>query len=205
MTDQDYSIEDLERETGIDKRVIRSYIEQGLLLGPNSRGRYARYDEIHLLRLLAIKNLRENRQMSLAEVSSALTTMTDEDIQSLVEESTAQTQKAKQRQESSRTSVLDYLRSTRAASLSPEQSQAIPGAQRGISSPIQVLLSALNQVVNTNRNTKQTRGEHWYRFTVTSDVELSIKGLQDAGQIEQWERISDSLRAILLGGTKHER
>ena len=56
-----YSLEDLAAETGFDIRVIRSFIEQGLLRGPSSLGRYARYSDWHLIRLLAIKALKEQR------------------------------------------------------------------------------------------------------------------------------------------------
>ena len=213
MADQDYSIEELEQKTGIDKRVIRSYIEQGLLLGPASRGRYARYSELQLLRLRAIKTLKDTRQMSLTEVRLALATMTDEDIYGLLIESDQKTQKSKHTSDNSPGSVLDYLRSARASSLSEppkrrteDLSSAGPAALSSsqINNPIQVLLSVLNRIAENKRSTRQTKGEHWHKFSITSDVELSVRGLNDTAQVEQWERISDSLRIILLGGAKNE-
>ncbi|HMO23457.1 MAG TPA: helix-turn-helix domain-containing protein, partial [Candidatus Melainabacteria bacterium] len=54
-----YSIEELSEMTGFDRRTIRSFIEQGLMRGPDKMGRYAQYSQDHLVRLLAIKNMKE--------------------------------------------------------------------------------------------------------------------------------------------------
>ena len=42
-----YSLEELAKRVGIQPRTIRSYINQGLLRGPDSLGRNARYSEYH--------------------------------------------------------------------------------------------------------------------------------------------------------------
>ena len=64
-----YSLEDLSAKTGFEVRVIRSFIEQGLLRGPSSLGRYARYSDWHLVRLLAIKALKDRRGLTYSETS----------------------------------------------------------------------------------------------------------------------------------------
>ena len=78
-----YTIDDLAGETGFDRRVIRSFIEQGLLRGPDPMGRYARYSKTHLDRLLAIKALKNVQGMPINEVRRALLSMSHNDIQAL--------------------------------------------------------------------------------------------------------------------------
>lgn len=208
-----YSIEDLADESGFDKRVIRSFIEQGLVRGPDSKGRYARYTRAHLIRLQAIKYLRETREMSLNEIRLALLSMSEEDIRAL----SLKTTQAKNRVVKD-SSVLDYLRAARSPqsqSINQSQSRATTLPSTGPSvisqsnsgqslSAVDRLMAALNTESNARRLSSQSKAQRWHRFSVTPDIELSVRGLQDGGQIEQWDRVAESLREILLGGTKHE-
>lgn len=56
-----YSIEDLASRVGVPVRTVRFYIAEGLLPGPESRGKAAHYGESHLLRLQVIRRLVEQR------------------------------------------------------------------------------------------------------------------------------------------------
>ncbi len=201
MLTSSYSIEELAEETGFDKRVIRSFIEQGLLSGPDSKGRYARYTHGHVIRLKAIKQLRDQRQMSLAEIRAAFLSMTDEDINAL---SSVPAPPPKTEQKSS---VLDYLRSARPQPLSEDEvffGPATLGPQPQRMSPVEKLLQILQEDEGDKRPNIHGKGQIWQRFSVTPDIEISVRGLQDGGQVEQWERISACLREILLGGSKNE-
>ncbi|MBX9671090.1 MAG: helix-turn-helix domain-containing protein [Candidatus Obscuribacterales bacterium] len=88
MTNQEqtsYSLEELSRESGLDTRVIRSFIENGLLRGPGKLGRYARYSRHHLNRLLAIKLMKETQGLRLSEVRQQLLFMSEAEINALAE------------------------------------------------------------------------------------------------------------------------
>ena len=61
MADVTYSIDELERLTGIKARTIRFYVEKGLLPAPEFRGRYTTYGPVHLNRLQRIRADREAR------------------------------------------------------------------------------------------------------------------------------------------------
>jgi len=119
MTDtSSYTIDDLASETGFDRRVIRSFIEQGLLRGPDSMGRYARYSKSHLDRLLAIKALKNIQGMPLHEVRRALLSMSQQDIQALAVSSLAENiiyppppVVGRVEESESPSSALDYIRS----------------------------------------------------------------------------------------------
>jgi len=80
-----FSLEELSQESGLDTRVIRSFIEQGLMRGPTSLGRYARYSRQHLERLQAIKILKERQGLRLSEVRQQLLLMSDAEIAALAE------------------------------------------------------------------------------------------------------------------------
>lgn len=198
MLTTSYSIEELAEETGFDKRVIRSFIEQGLLCGPDSKGRYARYTNAHLIRLRAIRLLRDQRQLTLGEIRAALLSMTEEDIQAL----SAKVVPESPRVSSPSSSVLEYLRLARnqSAPATPETRGALTASHR--LSALDRLMNILQEDIGAKRLAPHGKGQLWHRFAVTPDIEFSVRGLQDGGQIEQWERIADSLREILLGGTK---
>lgn len=201
-----YSIEELAEETGFDKRVIRSFIEQGLLRGPDSKGRYARYTDSHLIRLKAIKQLRDVRQMTLGEIRIALLAMTEDDIRALSARVEGQ-HRSKESNAVGKSSVLDYLRSA-SQSISGEigrlnTNQMSPTALQNLST-VDRLLTVLQGTIDARRMTPQSKGQRWHRFTVTPDIEISVRGLQDGGQVEQWDSIADCLREILLGGTRND-
>lgn len=194
-----YSIEELAEETGFDKRVIRSFIEQGLLRGPDSKGRYARYTESHVLRLKAIRMLRETRRLSIGEIRAALLSMSEEDIRSL----SAKTGESKN--SVSNNSVLDYLQ----AAMTPADDSMVHARKISLSERQNIAksvgFSAVDRLTQALQNevgkpASYCKGQNWHRFSITPDIEISVRGLQDGGQIEQWDKIADCLREILLGG-----
>lgn len=238
LSEATFTLEELAEESGFDKRVIRSFIENGLLLGPDSRGRYARYGPGHLTRLKAIRNLRERQSLSFNEVRQALMGMSDEDIRTLAEPPVSPRFRGNRR-----SSVIDYLDGVRAglsgqtrdyvactADDDDDQSGTLRGAPpreqdatlagtsrkvepehggedepppeaRNVSgSPVDRLLTALSSLTGSSGGKGQSRSEVLHRFSVTPDIEISIRNLSDASQIERWGRICDSLREILLGG-----
>ncbi len=58
MKKQGYSIQEICEQTGIPRRTIHFYTQQGILPPPESSGIAARYSEEHLIRLKAIPRLR---------------------------------------------------------------------------------------------------------------------------------------------------
>jgi hypothetical protein len=147
-----------------------------------------------------IRLLRDHRQMSLGEIRSALLSMTEEDLYALAK-------KAVPDQESSgqlRSSVLDYLRSARQPD-SPEGEEDPQSVTAGhLLSAVDRLLTMLEEEIGSRHTASQGKGQIWHRFAVTPDIELSVRGLQDGGQVEQWDQIADCLREILLGRAKNE-
>jgi DNA-binding transcriptional MerR regulator len=68
----EYTITELSETTGVARRNIHFYVQQGLLPPPAGAGLAARYGDEHLLRLRAIPLLR-NRGLRLDEIRERLT------------------------------------------------------------------------------------------------------------------------------------
>jgi DNA-binding transcriptional MerR regulator len=191
-----YTLEELADESGYDKRVIRSFIEQGLLLGPAAKGRYARYGEDHLQRLFAIKHLRDVYGMPLAEVRRKLQSLSEAQIATIATEehtraSGGKTAAAKPG------SALEYLNQLK-QSTRPAAPHTVPQA----APPFERLLLDLSNLVGNRKVAKTSRAETWSRISITPDLEFAVRDVQDDAELRALERIADHLREILLGGTE---
>ncbi len=114
-----YSLEDLAAETGFDVRVIRRFLDQGLMRGPSSLGRYARYSDCHLIRLLAIKALKEKGEYTHSDIRQALLCKSNAEIIELAENTKAP-------EKGKRSSALAYLRSINSSDPLSQQDQSMP-------------------------------------------------------------------------------
>lgn len=75
-----YSLMELSEATGVEARTIRNYIENGLLEGPSSMGRGARYGEEDRRRLILIRGMRDQENLTLKEIRHRLALMSARDI-----------------------------------------------------------------------------------------------------------------------------
>lgn len=78
-----YGMAELEALTALNPRTIRYYVSQGLLPPAYGRGPTATYDESHLLRLRAIKELKE-AHLRLEEIKARLNDLSDDELATLV-------------------------------------------------------------------------------------------------------------------------
>lgn len=78
-----YSIADLEAETGFNARTIRYYITQGLLSPAHGRGPSAAYDLGHLLRLRMIAMLKA-AYLPLDEIKARLAELSDSEVAAML-------------------------------------------------------------------------------------------------------------------------
>jgi len=69
MDIESLSLQDLAESTGVEPRTIRSYVERGIIPGPESLGRGARYPRESLERLQVFQLLRDaNRDLSVDQI-----------------------------------------------------------------------------------------------------------------------------------------
>jgi DNA-binding transcriptional MerR regulator len=194
MLDNDYSLSDLAKATGIEPRTIRSYIERGLLSGAQARGRAATYSKEHLSRLFAISYLRRARpSISLSEIRVVLQGLNPEQIHAFADGSiTAATLPNDEplplpADVESSAADEDEIRRT----INWERSAAkLTGAER--------LVSLLREVSGLRRSASVSKIEGWQRISVTPDVELSVRANFDANQLACFQQLADLLRHLLL-------
>lgn len=74
------TIEDLEQHSGLSVRTLHYYMQEGLLPGPDKRGKYASYAQEHLDRLDLILILKE-MHLPLKEIRILLDSLTPAEIQ----------------------------------------------------------------------------------------------------------------------------
>lgn len=79
-----YSVEELTAAAGVSVRTLRYYVSEGLLPGPNTRGKSARYPPEHLWRLLLIRQL-SAQHVPLAQIRERLARMTGSEVRRLIE------------------------------------------------------------------------------------------------------------------------
>jgi DNA-binding transcriptional MerR regulator len=79
------TISDLEQKSGVSRRTIHFYTQQGVLPPPEGTGGGARYGEIHLLRLLLIQDLQKSH-LKLAGIREALDQLSLDEMRLLVKE-----------------------------------------------------------------------------------------------------------------------
>ena len=196
-----YSIEELSEMTGFDRRTIRSFIEQGLMRGPDKMGRYAQYSQDHLVRLLAIKNMKEMDGFSTGGIRTRLLTMSQDEVGQVAVSSD-------ENFSSSTTSATDYLKSIRGGSAAPPVSaveETPPEDKKGTSrNAIELLLLEFSNLSKGRSVRNKASAETWHRISVTPDVEISVRGLEDGTDIARLTRIADHLREFILGNSGSE-
>lgn len=223
---QEYTIESLAKLVGLQRRTIRNYITQGLLRGPDSLGRNARYTDYHLKRLKLIKQMKLVLNLSLSEIRRLLNTVgANEDLtfgdiklaagsmphhetetessemsEAMAPMSAMPASSPEAEPEEDELSALDFIRQRKALT---EGTPAL--RQRGrhrsapVGGPIEDLLQQLRDLLAHAAVTRKTRGEEWVRLQITPDIEIHVRGHLSSEQLAGFEELSDMMRHILLG------
>lgn len=210
------SLQELSEQTGVEQRTIRSYVERGLLPGPESLGRGARYPVEALDRLRVMQLLRDaNRDLTLDQVRVLL--------QSLSPAQLADIASGRQRiagvidtdaQPAGRGDALAYLQALRANAKTARRARPpaptptltarestpayAPNAQMSALADAARALAALAGATPPARG---VRAEAWLRIPVTPDIELSVRAVYGEEEVAQLHRIGDALRQLLTRGT----
>jgi DNA-binding transcriptional MerR regulator len=198
------SIAELAVESGVEARTIRSWIAQGLLPSPLTRGPAARYAADTLVRVLAIRAMRDVMGMPLPEIRKELLVATPDQIRAhanrtvrLADE--AEPLSASMGRTPAVSTAADYIGEVRsrmrAAGVAPS-SQAASGAPTPVHG-----FEALEQRLGRGRSepARKSRAEQWLRIPITPDLELAVRAPLDAEQRVLLERCADLIRDILHG------
>ena len=225
MASDVFSLDELAQKVGIQSRTIRSYIQQGLLRGPESMGRNAHYTDYHLKRLEVIKTLKDDYALSLSEIRRLVTIADpDEDIEivsllpRMMQEKSSATLFSAKEVEEPQASALDFVRARQSLSreqteydeadirqdIRPKKSQrsrsrpmSRPARER-VSPRLEHLLEQLKAISSGNPK-RRTRGQDWIRLRITPDIEFHIRGQLSREQLACFEQLADTMRHILMG------
>ena len=211
---QELTLAELADASGLQSRTIRSWVAQGLLPGPLTRGPLARYPADQLERILAIRAMKDIFGMSLTNIRRELLVATAEQLQAWAGKAVDIAP------ESSLTSAVHALADPGAAldyfhSLRSEASQAridiahsahaltssdvtTPQHKRPASG-FEALERRLMETGARSPATGKARSEQWITIGITPDVELSVRGQLDPEQRARLERCAELMRDILTG------
>ena len=225
MGQERFSLKELSELSGVLVRTIRSYIQQGLLAGPDNLGRNASYTIDHLRRLEAIKALREKYGMSLDEVRRRLLTLGPEDI--LREDRTLLTRLAESppSESAGKGSALEYIRAikSRAAAArsgstphleSPAAADFLPSPDTGLEgrqvtgdsrTSLERLLAKLRTGKGGARPSRGAKAATWTEVEVTPDIVLRFRGDFSRDEIVLFSQIADEIRDLLLEGEGNDK
>jgi DNA-binding transcriptional MerR regulator len=170
---RDFSISELADEAGVTPRTIRFYTAEGLLPPPDTRGRYARYDESHLNRLRLIQQLKE-AFLPLHAIRARLDQIDDEDIARLTsarEAGSAPTEELgiafSAEPLFSRESAAEYIRRVAGPELpAPAAPPAAPALRAALGPRFSLRRRAAPPV---------PAGEQWERITLSPELEIHVR------------------------------
>lgn len=176
---EEFTLEDLENKSGLTMRTLRYYIQEGLLPGPDTRGKYARYSQSHLDTIRFIERLKL-LNMPLKQIRHLLETMSSEDIERIIQSEPVKDliksspifldkeEKGKKNEEK-RSSALDYIHNL-------ESSQEKFYFKEGINNylpPAPSQIPAPSLTVIENKQVKD--GETWQRIHLADGIELQVR------------------------------
>lgn len=212
-----YSLQELSDQTGVEQRTIRSYVERGLLPGPDTLGRGAKYPPEALDRLRVMGLLRDaNRDLTLDQIRVLLQSLSPAQLADIAAgrqriAGVIDTDAAPAR---GRGDALAYLQSLRPRCSAPLGTPPPPPLGAAESSPPRLESAALSADLTAfanaaraladltgNNPPRAARGEIWYRIPVTPDIELSVRGAFGDEERAHLQRIGDALRQLLTKGT----
>ena len=218
----EYTIESLSKLVGLQRRTIRNYITQGLLRGPDSLGRNARYTDYHVKRLKLIKQMKNVLNLSLSEIRRLLNTvgssedltfgdikmaasaMPHEETEVMAEAMAPMAEPSSAVEpEEEELSALDFIRQRKALT---EGTPALrqggrrrPSRPAQVGGPIEDLLQQLRDLLANAAVSRKARGEEWVRLQITPDIEIHVRGHLSSEQLAGFEELADMMRHILLG------
>jgi DNA-binding transcriptional MerR regulator len=191
MKTEELTIEDLAKQSGLSLRTLRYYIQEGLLPGPDSLGKYARYSQEHLDRLEIIRRLK-NLRLPLSEIRHLLDNMSPSELDKILRYQNALNFNLNapnihfEQQSigiSDSSSAIDYIRNLE---MTQGNLRALAGSPGGYPPPKTKVSPPLPPHAAQDR-----KAEAWTRITLADGIELSIRASEASGKQRQ---IADLVR-----------
>jgi DNA-binding transcriptional MerR regulator len=193
----EFSIEDLEKHSGLSTRNLYYYMQIGLLPGPETRGKYASYSQEHLDRLDLILILKE-MHLPLKEIRAVLNRLTPSEIVRYRDDQEELLDKIKgvkpdmktEKQHQKENSALDYIKGLdEAFHLRNDIKDNQPYFYFSKQSNDKMLFSNKSQI-------EFEKPQVWRRIILGDGIELQIRDTRDKEVLYKVERLLTFARAL---------
>jgi DNA-binding transcriptional MerR regulator len=175
-----YTITDLEKATGLNRRTIHFYSREKLIPPPDGTGGGARYGEEHLLRLRLIGEMQKSH-LKLTGIREALDTMTIAEMRALSKKIESAPQQAWDRQALEGWLTANQSAAPQASMAEPAPEPYASGASDNFSflniippAPAAKKRASANYLQDLKRS-KPVQEEQWRRLTVADGVEINVR------------------------------
>jgi DNA-binding transcriptional MerR regulator len=197
---EDLSIEDLEKHSGLPVRTLHYYMAEGLLPGPDKRGKYASYSQEHLDRLDLILILKE-LHLPLKEIRVLLENMTPAEIQHYLDDQEDLLVKLKAAQPDENTSswdtegssALEYIKGLEEAH---GMIQEIKSDQTYFPPRFENNRVNFVESIDEPRSTPQPSEERWRRMVLADGIELHTRETRDKETLHKIKRLLSFARSL---------
>lgn len=208
--DEQISIEELSKRSGVEVRTLRAWIKAGLLAPPLKAGRGATYPASNEERALAVRALRQMYDLSISDIAKRFMMADEAKIrrwarEALLMPSTALLEPKLRGRPPENPHVTHDDRNVVAheqgiekserISRRPEQSQAANSIER--------LIELLSQSL-ASPPPRKSKSTVWTHIPITADLELTVRGKLDEEQQDLFEQLVDHVRAVLTGGASSD-
>lgn len=199
---EELTIDDLEKHSGLPVRTLHYYMQEGLLPGPDKRGKYATYSQEHLDRLDLILILKE-MHLPLKEIRTLLESLTPFEIQHYRDdqEDLLAKLKAAKPEEDQPTSVadssnaLEYIKGLEEAH---GVIRELRNNQTYFSKPLPREIQAQQPEfsLGLDRAESVPQEERWRRVVLTDGIELHTRETRDKETLNKIKRLVSFARSL---------
>jgi len=199
MSDK-FTIEDLEKHSGLSIRTLHYYMQIGLLPGPEKSGKYAIYSQEHLDRLDLILILKE-MHLPLKEIRVILNTLTPSEIVHYIDYQEDLLEKIKgdkpvlrgYDQFNKQSKALDYIKNYNEAFT---MNKFIAYNQSNINNKFDKSLFDNSSMSRFFKKPTDLEQQIWRRIILYDGVELNVRDTGDKELIQKIERLLSFARSL---------
>jgi DNA-binding transcriptional MerR regulator len=199
---ENLTLEDLVSQSGLTLRTLRFYIQEGLLQGPDTHGKFASYSRQHLDRIEMIKRLK-NLRLPIKEIRHLLNNMTTEEIKKLRKYQEILNQnlgtninKVNEEKQIAQPgiSAMEYIRNLERShgeiQSVYEKNTTRPSAPQQPTSNLKPKPVYKNQILAMNEE------ETWKRYVIDEGIELNVRGIKDVDDELKVRKLIEYARAL---------
>lgn len=209
MMTEDLTLEDLATHSGLPLRTLRYYIQEGILQGPDTRGKYASYSQQHLDRLELIQRLKKLR-LPLQEIRHLLENMSPEEVstvrqyQDILKLQLTQPIRLDRSEFSSsqlKSSALEYIRSLE------QGRENLKALTSNIDNSVSAPPAAATPVRNQHKFDFQSNAgqENWTRIVLRDGIELNVRTPMGADEKARIARLIEFARNLFHDQSRREK